>query len=500
MDWLLTQLGQLDWGLTWWTILSWGGALVGLAHVPSVLLQRETRPMAALAWTLCLLTLPLVGVVLWWLIGRARIERRQREWSASHRDIEKRLMGVSEDIGMPETVVRERVEAADAEGIPRQAMFLGEEEGVFPTTSDNDVTVFVGGNDAYNALEAAVRAAEHHIHFEFYIWQRDDIGRRFRDLLVEKAREGVEVRVLFDAVGVAPGRRFFMKPLVQAGGRVAPFLPVNVFERRLRVNFRNHRKIVVVDGRVGFTGGMNIGQEYTEWQDVGFRFDGPVVYQLQEIFADDWYYATDEVIDDPRYFQGASTGEKNERSPDAVDVIARVVASGPDRPESVIRTMFFLAMTSARERIWLTTPYFVPDQAVLTAIRTAAQRGVDVRILVPGVSDVPIAQAAGRSYFDELLEVGASIYEYQGEVLHAKTLLFDTDWVLVGSANLDIRSFLLNFEANCVLHSADLNARLASLFEKWQDESRQITRDEYAQRRVVRRLAESTARLLSPLL
>jgi cardiolipin synthase len=558
----IPNLLELSWELNWWTFVWWGGALVALFHIPSVLMCRQTRPMAALAWILCLLTLPFVGVILWWGIGRTRLERRKRRWARSRETMTQHLSDVRQAMEMSEAEQaavekEEREEEARVQLISNDALYIRQDQGVFPPTKGNHVEIYSAGHDAYDAFEEAVRSATDHIHFQFYIWQRDEIGRRFRDVLTEKAKEGVEVRVLYDAVGGAPVKRGFMDPLIEAGGKVASFLPVVLFERQLRINFRNHRKIIVIDGKAGFIGGMNIGEEYVGWLDLAFRLDGPVVLQLQEVFAEDWYFATGEDLASQRYFlsqnelgqtqtgakedghqgtdqqatdqqaggdvmatsvendggqeqQEALTEGSNGASPAQPDarvartadsVTARIIASGPDNPNSVIENVFFLAITSASERIFITTPYFVPDQAILMAIKTAAIRGIDVRLLTPGNCDIPIAQAAGRSYYAELLEAGVRIFEYSDErVLHAKAVVVDDHWSIIGSANMDIRSFLLNFEVNAVLHDRGLNEQMSRLFEEHMAKSEEMSLDAYQKRPLKNRLIESTARLFSPLL
>jgi cardiolipin synthase len=512
---LISYLLDLTWEINWWTVVWWGGMLVALFHIPSVLLRRETRPMAALAWVLCLIALPVLGVILWWMIGRTRLERRKRRWARSKKVVTDSLADVRQAIELPDDSAHTRINDGGSHFASDDALYLRQEEGVFPPTEGNRVEIFSSGQDAFNAFERAIREATDHVHFQFYIWQRDDMGRRFRDLLTEKAKEGVEVRVLYDAVGGAPVKRGFMDPLIEAGAKVESFLPVVLFERQLRVNFRNHRKIIVVDGKTGFTGGVNIGDEYCDWVDLAFRLDGPVVLQLQEVFAEDWYFATGEDLASTRYFVGTEAVQKaleetSEREDDADDieqgrvaesVTARIIASGPDNPESAIQNVFFMAITGASRRIYITTPYFVPDQAMLMAIKTAAMRGVDVRLLTPGTSDIPIAQAAGRSYYAELLAAGVRIYEYHEErVLHAKSVVVDDVWSIIGSANMDIRSFLLNFEANAVLRDRELNSTLAEQFETHLERSTEMRLEDFEKRPLKHRLVESTARLFSPLL
>jgi len=471
------------------------GQIIGILNIPSVLLRRSRRPVAQLTWILCLLTLPIVGVILWWFMGRTHLERKRRRRARALQTINQSLAQMSREL------VLEARPAPQSDALTpyRQALLVDDNE-LFPTTTDNHVHLLVGGKQAYPAFEEAIRGARHHVHVQFYIWRADKIGRRLRDLLIEKAREGVEVRLVYDAFGAsALWWGGFMQPLAAAGGKVAPFLPFRL-ERSLRVNFRNHRKIIIVDGEVGFAGGLNVGDEYNDWYDVSLRVEGPVVNQLQEVFAEDWYFATRENLGSQTYF--AARPRPDESAPDGVctDVLARVVASGPDSYRGTTHTMFFTAITSARERIWITTPYFIPDQAIMMALRTAAMRGVDVRLMLPGKTDVAVAREAGRGYFEELLETGVKIFEYQPQVLHAKTLVFDRKWAVVGSANVDNRSFHLQFEVNLAFESLQFNAVLAEQFERRLKDSAQIDPAVWAARGKLQRIGEAAARLLSPVL
>ncbi len=377
-----------------------------------------------------------------------------------------------------------------------RANFFDLDAGIFPSSERNTITAYTNGNDAFDAFAKAISEATHHVHFEFYIWESDDTGTRFRDLLVACAKRGVEVRALYDAIGGAAVHGKFMKPLIEAGGHAAPFLPVNLLERRLRINFRNHRKIIVIDGKVAFTGGINIANEYRDWHDTAYQLEGPVVYQLQEVFAEDWFFATKEELVDERYFP----------EPDEAmirgDARARILASGPDTRAQSIHKAFFLAMTHARERIWLITPYFIPDQAILMALETAAMRGVNVRILIPSLesSDVRVTYWAGRAFYERLLEAGVELYEFSGKILHAKHLLVDENWSFVGSSNMDIRSFRLNFETNCIVEHVELNTKLASFFEDSIAQCSQVDLEAFYERPRTERLFEATMRLFSPLL
>jgi cardiolipin synthase A/B len=518
----------LQWQWSWWTILAWTGRIIGIAHFPYVLLERGSRPMSTLAWLMCLFFLPYLGVLLWWGLGPNYMKRKRRRRSRAQARISQSFSSLTRSIA-PSAVHYAETDGLSPAMMRARRLFLHDEHGIFPPTRNNRVATFPDAVTAYDAFEQGIRQARDHVHIQFYIWRRDKTGTRFRDLLIEKARQGVEVRVLYDAIGGAAVHRHFFAPLLAVGGKVAPFLPVRLFERRLRLNFRNHRKLLIIDGRIAFTGGINLGDEYNDWLDLAFGFEGPLVHQLQEVFAEDWYFATQEDLATRRYFTvepgddedpllhappaeepalvGAPTTTLLPLSADdrligpASHVSnGRVVSSGPDDPLDTIHKMFFLAITSARKRIFLTTPYFVPDQAIITALQTATMRGVDVRIILPARSDVPITQHAGRSYIEGLLEVGARVYEYRRTVLHAKLLVCDDHHVFVGSANMDIRSFRFNFETNCVLESHTLNHQLANLFTSHLDDSVEIHLHAFRKRPRSERLVEGLARLFSPLL
>ena len=292
--------------------------------------------------------------------------------------------------------------------------------------------------------------AQRHVHLEYYTWEPDRIGTRFRDLLCDKASSGVEVRLLVDAIGSAWLGRRFVRPLQEAGAQFARFNPISL--ARLRpdlINFRTHRKIVVCDGRVGFTGGINICDEHAAtvtgaraWRDTHLRLEGPPVGDLQLAFLEDWHFATGRAPCTRDYFPA--------RDSRATGPWVQILASGPDEDSYAIEKFCFAAIAGAQRRVLVTTPYFVPNEPLLLALTTAALRGVNVQILVPQRSDSRLVTAAARSYFEELVRVGVRVHEYASSMLHAKTLVVD-DLALVGTANMDNRSFRLNFEVAAAL-------------------------------------------------
>lgn len=506
---ILAIFHEFQWitDLASWSAFIWLGRVLGICFIPAVLLQRSTRPLSTLVWILVLYFLPYIGVVLWWMLGRNHMRRKKRSLARS-RDQMARSFNELERRACPQIVDSDQTNVDQRDqALTTQRLVLRDEFNVFPPTRGNRVAIHARPPQAFDAFIDAIAEAEDHIHFLFYTWRDDETGTRFRDLLIEKAKQGIEVRVLFDGFGsVSIGRRF-LRPLAEAGARVATFLPLHFWERRLRINFRNHRKLLVIDGRRAFTGGVNIADEYLQWFDMAYGFEGPVVYQMQEIFAEDWHFATGEDLAAERYFPHLARREPRSVTAPAPgdddlidDALARVVAGGPDDRLETIHKMFFLALTSARRNLLLITPYFVPDLAILTALQTAAMRGVDVRILVPGRSDVPLTQHAGRAYWESLMESGVRIFEYGGSILHAKLLVLDSTHVIVGSANMDIRSFRFNFEANAVIESRVLNRSMTEIFEDAQEKSDEVVLEEFRCRPRRARLIEGAARLFSPLL
>jgi cardiolipin synthase len=491
MHTLLQVVSGLGWELSAWAAILVAAELITLGTVPSVLLSRRGQPLAAISWTLALVAVPILGVLAWWLFGRSHLERKSLLRKRAHWQVRKGFAYLR-----PETPALPR-EVGDVFNAIRR-LPEGEAGGAFAPEAGNRVTVLKDGRETYAAMERTIASAEHHLHLLFYTFEPDATGRRFRDLLAERARSGLRVRLLLDAMGSFRTRNSFLRPIEEAGGEVAFFAPMKFFRRSLSFNFRNHRKILVADGRIAYTGGLNIGDVYLrDWRDAGLLLEGPVANQLQEVFLDDWFFATGRNLADRDHLSWceASVCEPGERG-----AVCAVVAGGPDSKHNLTHDAFFLALTRARERIWITTPYFIPDPAIQAALRTAVYSGVDVRLLVPRRSDLPWTRLAGRSYFPDLLVSGARIWEYLPTVLHGKTWVFDRDFCAAGSANLDTRSFKLNFEVTCFIRDAAANARMAQLFEQDLAQSAEVTLESLARTSAGQRLLESALNLFSPLL
>lgn len=448
--------------------------VLALLSVPSVLLRRRGRPIAALAWLFGLFALPGLGTFAWWAIGRTTLERRRRKRVIKKRAFSERHEGPIQEHG-----------TNFDDFFPPRARG----EATF-SSSGNQVRLLTDGKDYFPRLEASLAEAKLSIHMEMYIFQLDRAGERILTLLEQQARKGLDVRLLLDGFGSQQTAHRIKRRLEKSGAKVALFLPSRIFPLHSpRLNFINHRKIVVVDQRLAFTGGMNIGDQYaTDWRDLMLEVAGPAVRSLHHVLLDDWFFATDEACPEP---------ETPAAIPGGCEMA--VVASGPDT-EGWIHDAYFLAITEARRRITIVTPYFIPSQALLTALRTAAGRGVDVRIILPSTSDVTIVKWASRSYYRELVDVGVRIFEYGGPMLHAKALIQDSQIVSVGTANVDTRSMGLSFEVSCFLYDTSLHQTLETWFGRLEAGSVEVLDRHLNAKTLVQKLGESAAHLLSPIL
>ncbi|WP_337926451.1 cardiolipin synthase [Luteimonas saliphila] len=458
--------------------LSLGWALYLLLLGGWIALQKR-EPVATLSWLLGLALLPYVGFLVYHVFGPQKIRRQRLRRARARGDV-------------PPQAFVEDDEVAELARMARAATDL-------PMTTASDVRLLVDGAAKYRALLADIAAARDHVHLEYYIWDPDRSGVALRDALLERARAGVRVRLLLDALGSARAQRLF-GDLVAAGGELAWFHPTRFGRvwQRPWTNLRTHRKIVVIDGRIGYTGGMNISDDQDEtlaataYRDLHLRLEGNVVRELQQVFVEDWAYATG---------QRDFIGEVTRQTPVLArgTVRAQVITSGPDSSWEAIHRAHVGAIHAAKRRVWLTTPYFVPGEAAVMSLTSAALAGLDVRLLVPRMSDSRLVTLAARSYFGPLLVAGVKIYEYGPRMLHSKSLLVDDSVVLIGSANFDHRSFRLNFEVSMLFDDAGIAAALAQLIE---GELAHAPRVRQGRQRglLSARLPEALARLMSPLL
>lgn len=458
--------------------LGWIGYLVGLG-IYIVLQKRE--PAATISWLVSLAALPYVGFLVYYVFGPQKIKRHRARRRRHHVS----LPGDPDAPGEEESV---------------ELRTLAHATTGLPPTSARDVRLLLDGGHKYPALLADIARARHHVHLEYYIYEPDASGTALRDALVERARAGVAVRLLLDAMGSKKASRRFFAPLLEAGGELAWFHPSRpwMLWRRPWVNLRTHRKIVVIDGAVGYLGGINITDEQDErlradaYRDLHLRVEGDAVRALQVVFVEDWAYATER-----RDFVGDVA--RAMPPPAAGPISTQLLVSGPDSDWESIHRLHVGVIHAASKRVWLATPYFVPGEAAMMALTSSALGGVDVRLLVPKMSDSRLVTYCVRSYFDELLAAGVKVYEYGPRMLHTKAMLVDDQLAIIGSANFDHRSFRLNFEASLLFDDAGVAAELAQLIEREFAHAPRVRNDR--DRSLWRaRVPEAFARLLSPLL
>ena len=463
-----------------------------LVFLGSVIFLENRDPTKTIIWLLILGALPVFGALLYVLFGR--VVRKHRLSRHKQQSLEQN-----------EEILKERQDRPRAEDIDQAGSFpmnkklaqLLFNDAAAPLTLNNRSEVLTNGSDTFKALFAALEGAQNHIHLEFFIFHYDMIGQDILNLLICKAAEGVKVRVLVDGL---PNRSLSKRfgELRKVGVEAQGFYPVRFpfFSRHL--NLRNHRKIVIVDGRVGFIGGLNVGDEYLSrnkkigfWRDTFLKLEGDSVNFLQTVFLNDWNGVTNQDINGLSYYP---------RSEHIGAQMTQIAATGPDSDWGSMLQIFFVALTSAEKRIYIETPYFIPDEASVMALKTAALSGLDVRIILQGIPDHRITYWASHSYVEELLELGVRIYRYQKGILHAKVLILDGKIGVVGSTNFDIRSFSLNFEISAFIYDYKFAQRLEHDFRQDLADSEEISLEEYKQRSLSNRVKESSARLLSPLL
>lgn len=482
----LPQFHLLGYNWTLWLGAVWTIYIVVLATW--IICQRRA-PVSTLAWIMSLSLMPIIGVGIYAYFGPQRVKRqRLKRWHRRAAQISRRDLAQLE---------------RDHPDIPRwispHARLIEASSGL-PMASAQSFQLLDGGTATLQALLADIAQARHHIHLEYYIFAPDRCGQRLLQALTERARAGVQVRLLVDGIGSATllskRHRRLLQSYLDAGGALAVFHRRRLDRLRPLVNLRTHRKIVVIDGSTSFVGGINVDERQNQefhahnaWRDTHLRLQGEVSLWLQYLFLQSWGYA------------GGQTPPPSEALlPDlpAGPTPAQIVASGPDTDAEAIHRAMIDALGQARQRIYLCTPYFVPTEAALMALTNAALRGVHVKLMVPAQSDSRIVSAAARSYFKELQDAGVLIFEYHGRMLHAKTLLVDEHYCMVGSANFDNRSFRLNFEVTAVIACADFNSQLAQQFETDLSRCQRVPADRRGT--PLQRLFEAVARLASPLL
>ncbi|GIO67514.1 cardiolipin synthase [Paenibacillus sp. FSL M7-1455] len=455
-----------------------------------MIFMENRNPSSTMAWILLLALVPVVGLFFYLLFGQNYFKRRKFDKKAEQ---DSKIYEMLE-----EGSVRVQQDLSDLNPMQQQLLRLSQRLARTPISFSSETRILTNGKETFSTLLQELEKAKHHIHMEYYIYRADDIGTRIQRILIEKAKAGVHVRFMYDAWGSMQLPKSFLREMANAGVKVAAYGSSKAFFLS-RVNFRNHRKIVVIDGNVGFIGGLNVGDEYLSrnatygfWRDTHMSVKGEAVRTLQIIFLQDWNYMTGEQVLEAEYLSPLLA----ERNSGAVQIIP----SGPDNDRRALKNIFFSMITSAQKSVWLATPYFIPDEDILTSLRVAAMSGLDVRILFPAKPDKWLPFLASHSYFPALLDVGVQIYEYEKGFLHSKLLIIDGEVATIGTANMDMRSFHLNFEVNALLVQTESVKRIVSDFERDLKSTKQIVMDKFMKKKIPERILESLARLMSPLL
>jgi cardiolipin synthase len=461
--------------------------LVSIVLILIIIFDQRRNPTSTVGWVLVLILLPGIGFFLYLFLGQDWTKRRL--FSLKGEDdqrISEKVLSQKKEL---ERIGRQHQGDYYERFLSIARMLLESNQAII--TNDNTLTVFTDGTAKFSSLFDAIRAANHHIHLEYYIIRNDPLSQELIRLLAGKAREGVEVRLLADSMGMKLKKKD-MKEFVQAGGKYALFFP-----RIFTLNYRNHRKIAIIDGTAGYIGGYNIGEEYLGkgplgyWRDAAIKIEGRGALGLQLRFFMDWNYASGErLATDPVYFPD---------TPGAGSCPLQTVSSGPDARWSQIKEGYVKLILSARESVYIQTPYFIPDDSIADALRIAALSGVDVRIMIPCKPDHPFVYWSTLSFVGDLLDSGVKGYTYDNGFIHAKTIVADGIVAAVGSANFDVRSFRLNFEASSFFYDPLYGGQLKQAFLDDLPKCTQITQESYRARSRWIKAKESVSRLFSPL-
>mgnify|MGYP000234342623 FL=1 len=460
--------------------------VIAIVAMITVLMEHR-QPAKTIAWVLVLSFLPLVGIVLYFFFGR-RTRKDRHIWEKSLNQLTKR--------SMIEFAEQKQLELPEEH---KELIQLFMNQNFALPFKNNETDVYVSGYEFFPALLAEISKATHHIHIVSYIIDDDPLGRLLRDALIDKARKGIEVRLLFDDVGSWKTPNRFFEQMREEGIEVHPFMPVRFPAFTGKVNYRNHRKIIVIDGKVGFIGGMNLAQRYvkghkgTMWRDTHVKISGAAVYGLQRAFLVDWFHADRTLITDRKYYPDTTIAPNNS--------LIQIVTSSPTNVWEELEQGYIKILLSAKRYVYMETPYFLPTEPIFFAMRTAALSGVDVRLMVSLKTDSKLVQMASRSYLTQTIQAGVKVLCYEEGFNHTKLLVADDNVATIGSANIDFRSFENNFEANAFFYDNSMAQRIKDIFLT--DETKCVPLEkikEINHKSFIYRLWESVVRLLSPLL
>ena len=468
--------------------------IIGILYVVVVTILENRNPVKTISWILVLLLLPVIGFIFFMFLGQNFRKEKiiARKGLKNHDNLSKLALEQAHQLSEVELSQYSMFEER------RQLITLLLNNSNAVVTSGNHVNILQNGKNTFDAIISAIETAKVYIHLEYYIFTDDKIGRQILNILKQKVKEGVEVRMIVDDVGSWELKSPFYNEMWNAGIQIYSFLTVRFPHLTSKINYRNHRKIVVVDGLVGFMGGINVADRYITgnvelgiWRDTHLRIEGDAVNWLQTFFSIDWFFVSQQELNDKKYFPyKAPVGNK----------VIQIVTSGPDSDYPAIMMGISHAITSAKKSVCIATPYLMPTEGVLLAIKTAALSGIDVKIIIPHQSDSFMTLYSSRSYLRELLEAGVKFYFFQKGFLHSKVVIVDNFISIVGSANMDFRSFEQNFEITAFIYDKKIAEELTDNFNDDLSNSEVILLKKWNKRPRIEKVKESFARLVSPLL
>ncbi|QAA82332.1 cardiolipin synthase [Aequorivita sp. H23M31] len=452
------------------------------------------------AYLLAIIFLPFIGIIIYFSLG---INYRKRKiYSKKIFGDDKRVAAIRKQISVDSKAIFSNKESPVINFKKLALLILN--QTLSPIIGDNDVSLLLNGENKFPKVFEALKSAKDHIHIEYYIFNDDSVGCKIIDLLIEKAKEGVKVRFIYDDFGSRAIRKVQVPRLIAAGVEAFPFYRIKLISFANRLNYRNHRKIIIIDGTIGFVGGINVSDKYVNsttekeilfWRDTHLMIEGPAVRTLQYIFIGDWNYCSGTLLEPKDHFF-----PQMHRIPVEKGKIVQIVASGPDSDTALIEQSLMQAINLAKEEILITTPYFIPGLSLLDCLMLAAYSGIKIKLLVPGISDSHLVNFAARSYYGRLMKAGAEIYRYDKGFVHAKTMVVDKQLAIVGTANMDIRSFDLNFEVNAIVYDEEIAKELSQAFYDDLNCATKIDNEQWRTRSNAIQLIEKIAGLFSPLM
>jgi len=460
--------------------------LLGIFSAFKAVMETRTS-QGAIAWVIFLITFPYISLPIYWILGRNKFRGYITAKHMKDQKLEEELKNLLEEIKLYEVPVDE---LSNTEAAAEKLAFS-------PILKGNATELLIDGDRTFESILEGIAAAKSYILFQFFIVKDDGIGRRIKEALLAQAREGVKIYFLYDEVGSHALSSAYLDALREEGVAVSAFHTQKGINNRFQINFRNHRKIVVIDGRFAWVGGHNVGDEYLglspkfgHWRDTHMKLEGPAVLMVQLSFAEDWFWATDRIIGD-LFWEALSVSDADKQ--------ILVVPSGPADTLETAALMFHHAINSAHERIWIASPYFVPDDAIIAALQLAGLRGVDVRILIPDKADHLLVYLASFNYFSELVRTGIRFFRYTDGFLHQKVMLIDDETATIGTANFDNRSFRLNFEITCIVKDKAFASEVEAMLEEDFTHTYEMTMDDIQKKPLWFNFASKLARLTSPI-